>query len=167
MMAVLSSRIRFSLRGFLTLSPGFVLLFPHGFFSRYTLPSLSFNIVLLFSHGFFSRYTLPPLSFGFVLLFSHGVLFPLHAPQLLLPRDGLGPPRAEALSRIALLDDEACPNLHRNSTICGLMCLNDRGSCANMIEVLNIPPLESHLTSNIPLQACTRALARVSKQIYP
>ena len=87
--------------------------------------------------------------------------------QLLLPRDGLGPPRAEALSHIALLDDEACPNLHRNSTICGLMCLNDRGSCANMIEVLNIPPLESHLTSNIPLQACTRALARVSKQIYP
>ena len=89
-MAVLSSRIRFSLRGFLTLSPGFVLLFPHGFFSRYTLPSLSFSIVLLFSHGFFSRYTLPPLSFGFVLLFSHGVLFPLHAPQLLLPR-GLFP----------------------------------------------------------------------------
>ncbi len=82
-------------------------------------------------------------------------------------RHGLGPPRAEALSHIALLDDEACPNLHRNSTICGLMCLNDRGSCANMIEVLNIPPLESHLTSNIPLQACTRALARVSKQIYP
>ena len=39
---------------------------------------------------FFSRYTLPPLSFGFVLLFSHGVLFPLHAPQLLLPR-GLFP----------------------------------------------------------------------------
>ncbi len=43
--------------------------FSSRFFSRYTLPSLSFNIVLLFSHGFFSRYTLPPLSFGFVLLF--------------------------------------------------------------------------------------------------
>ena len=31
-----------------------------------------------------------PLSFGFVLLFPHGSLFPLYAPQLLLPR-GLFP----------------------------------------------------------------------------
>lgn len=90
MMAVLSSRIRFSLRGFLTLSPGFVLLFPHVFFTVHPSVSLIQHRTAFFSRFFFSRYTLPPLSFGFVLLFSHGVLFPLHAPQLLLPR-GLFP----------------------------------------------------------------------------